>query len=149
MTQLLTTTLDAIAPDRRSRSRAALLVTPVLALAVACGGVLAARAARPEPREITLVARNMAFYLPGDPTPNPRLVVERGEPVRLLLRNGERGMPHDVAVPDGDGGWDASREVRGKDETAELRFEAPETAGGYEYICTLHARMMRGVLEVR
>jgi len=149
MTQLLTATLDAIAPDRRSRSRVALLLAPVLALLVACGGVLAARAAWPDPREITLVARDMAFYLPGDPTPNPRLVVERGEPVRLLLRNAERGMPHDVAVPDGDGGWDASRKVRGRDETAELTFEAPQMAGGYEYICTLHSRMMRGVLEVR
>jgi len=163
MTQLLTSTLDAIAPGRlrligarreslrASRSRrVALLLVPVLALLVACGGVLAAaRAARPDPREITLVARGMAFYLPGDSTPNPRLVVERGEAVRLLLRNADRGMPHDVAVPDGDGGWEASGEVRGMDETAELSFRAPEAAGGYEYICTLHSRMMRGVLEVR
>ncbi len=149
MTQLLNDTLDLIAPDRRSRSRIALLLAPVLVLAAACGGVLAARAARPDPREITLVARDMAFYLPGDPTPNPRLSVARGEPVRLLLRNGERGMPHDVAVPDGEGGWKASGEVRGLGETAELSFEAPETAGSYEYLCTLHARMMRGVLEVR
>ena len=49
-----------------------LLVSGALALAVRA-------AVRPEPRELTLIARGMAFYLPGDPTPNPRLIAGRGE----------------------------------------------------------------------
>jgi FtsP/CotA-like multicopper oxidase with cupredoxin domain len=148
MTQLLAT-LDSFAPGRASRPRT--LLVPLLALLLLGGGVALAlqTAARPQPRELTLVARGMAFYLPGDSTPNPRLVVESGEPVRLVLRNGDRGMAHDVAVPAGDGERARSREVRGAGETAELSFRAPETAGTYEYVCTLHSRMMRGVLEVR
>ncbi len=123
----------------------------LLALVLLGGGVALALqvATRPEARELTLVARGMAFYVPGDATPNPRLVVDRGEPVRLTLRSGDRGMAHDVAVPASDGETARSREVRGAGDTADLRFRAPETAGTYEYVCTLHSRMMRGVLEVR
>jgi Cupredoxin-like domain len=147
MTQLLAT-LDSYAPGRPLRWRA--LLVPLLALAIAGGGVaLAVGATRPEPREVTLVARGMAFYLPDDPTPNPRLVVASGEPLRLLLRNDDRGMPHDLAVPDDDGDWIRTREVRGAGETAALTFEAPDTPGTYEYVCLLHSRMMRGILLVQ
>jgi plastocyanin len=91
----------------------------------------------------------MAFYLPGDATPNPRLVAERGEELRFVLRNEDRGMPHDLEVPEAGGDRKATRAVRGVGDTASLAFRAPETAGNYEYVCTLHSRMMRGVLEVR
>jgi hypothetical protein len=123
----------------------------ILLLVALCGAVaLAVRAAGgPEPREVTLLARGMAFYLPGDPTPNPRLTVERGEELRFVLRNEDRGMPHDLEVPQDGGERKATREVRGLGDTDSLTFRAPETPGDYEYVCTLHARMMRGVLEVR
>jgi Copper binding proteins, plastocyanin/azurin family len=122
-----------------------------LALLVACGGValVVQAAVRPEPRTVTLLARGMSFYLPGDPTPNPRLVVARGEEVRLVLRNEDRGLPHDLEVPEDGGDRRATREVRGIGDTASLTFRAPEAARDYEYVCTLHSRMMRGVLEVR
>ena len=122
-----------------------------LALLVACGGValVVQAAVRPQPRTVTLLARGMAFYLPGDPTPNPRLVVDRGEEVRLVLRNEDRGIPHDLALPAGDGEWKSTRQVRGAGETAGLTFQAPRLRGEHEYVCTLHSRMMRGVLEVR
>jgi Copper binding proteins, plastocyanin/azurin family len=131
-----------------SRPRA--LLIPLLVLSV-CGAIAFAlqAAGGPEPRQVTLLARGMSFYLPGDPTPNPRLVVERGEEVRLVLRNEDRGIPHDLEVPAGGGERKATREVRGLGDTASLAFRAPETAGDYEYVCTLHSRMMRGVLEVR
>jgi hypothetical protein len=158
MTQLLAT-FDDYASGRSSRPaqsarkrsrRGALLLAPLLALLVACGGVLAVRAvAQPEPRTVTLLARGMSFYLPGDATPNPRLVVDRGEPLRLVLRNEDRGIPHDLAVRAGDGERKATGVVRGAGETANLTFRAPEAAGEYAYLCTLHSRMMRGVLEVR
>ena len=141
MTQLLAK-LDA-------RPRA--LLAPLLALLVVGGGIaLAVQAAtRPEPRTVTLLARDMSFYLPGDSTPNPRLIVERGERLRFVLRNETRGIAHDLEVPDADGEPVATREVRGAGETVDLTVRAPEKAGEYEYVCTLHARMMRGVLEVR
>ncbi|HEV8578506.1 MAG TPA: plastocyanin/azurin family copper-binding protein [Thermoanaerobaculia bacterium] len=148
MTQLLAT-LDSFTAGRSSRPRALLL--PLLALLLAGGGIafVVQAAVSPAPRTVTLLARGMAFYLPGDPAPNPRLAVARGEEVRLVLRNEDRGIPHDLAVPEGDGGRKATREVRGLGDTADLTFRAPETAGDYEYVCTLHSRMMRGVLEVR
>ena len=123
----------------------------ILVLVALCGAIaLAVRATGgPEPRQVTLVARGMAFYLPGDATPNPRLVVGRGEEVRFVLRNEDRGMPHDLEVPEAGGDRKGTREVRGVGDTASLAFRAPETPGDYEYVCTLHSRMMRGVMEVR
>ena len=58
-------------------------------------------------------------------------------------------MPHDVAVPDGDGDWRPERRGarRRRDGGAHLRGAGG--AGEYEYVCSLHSRMMRGVLEVR
>ena len=117
----------------------------LLALALACCGVgLAAHTnAREEPRAITLTARDMAFYLEGDATPNPTLVLHRGERVRLTLINQDRGMTHDFAVRSMDV---ATRALRGG--TDSLVFEAPERPGESEYVCTYHARMMKGVLKV-
>ncbi len=149
MTQLLAT-LDAFAPGRISQPRK--LFLPLLALLLVGSGIAIGvqAAGHPEPRTVTLLAQGMSFYLPGDPTPNPRLVVESGEKIRLVLRNQDRGIPHDVAVPDGEqGNQKISREVRGLGESADLTFRAPEAKGEYEYVCTLHSQMMRGVLEVR
>ena len=54
----------------------------------------------PPTHEIILVARGMTFYLDGEPgTPNPTLEVKAGERVRVVLRNQDRGMTHDFAVP--------------------------------------------------
>jgi copper binding plastocyanin/azurin family protein len=151
MTQLLAT-FDRFAPRRVSRPRA--LFVPLLALLVALVAVAGVAfgvqaAVGPEPRTVTLLARDMSFYLPGDTTPNPRLIVGRGERVRFVLRNEQQGVPHDLAVEDGDGDWETTRVVRGAGESAGLTFRAPERQGEYPYLCTLHSRMMRGVLEVR
>ena len=152
MTQLLA----ALAPRTYGRPLRLRTLAALLALLVAGGGVaLAVQAVRPEPRTVTLLARDMAFYLPGDPTPNPRLTVERGERVRFVLRNEDAGIPHDLAVPlggdarDGRRGRKATSVVRGAGETVDLTYRAPEAAGEYVYLCTLHSRMMRGVLQVR
>ncbi|MEO6192765.1 MAG: plastocyanin/azurin family copper-binding protein [Thermoanaerobaculia bacterium] len=119
-----------------------LLVSGALALAVRA-------AVRPEPRELTLIARGMAFYLPGDPTPNPRLIARRGEELRITLRNEDRGMAHDLAVASRSGERKSTPVLREAGETAELTLRAPGEPGEYDYLCTRHARMMRGVLEVR
>jgi Copper binding proteins, plastocyanin/azurin family len=126
-----------------------LALLALLALTLAGGVALALQAiVRPAPRTVTLLARDMAFYLQDGATPNPRLLVARGEEVRFVLRNEDRGIPHDLALPVA-GGRETTREVRGAGESASLTFHAPAAAGEYEYLCTLHSRMMRGVLEVR
>jgi plastocyanin len=62
------------------------------------------------------------------------------------LRNEDAGMNHDLALPQLDR---ASRGLLAAGETGVLELRAPSAAGDYEYVCTMHARMMRGVLAVR
>lgn len=123
------------------------LLLPLLGLALACGVGLAAATTnfREEPRTITLTARGMAFYLDGDSTPNPTLILRRGERVRLTLTNQDRGMTHDFAVESLDL---ATRPLPRADTATSLVFEAPEQPGESEYVCTFHALMMKGVLKV-
>lgn len=100
----------------------------------------------PRAREVTLVARDMAFYLEGDTrTPNPTIEVKAGERIRVVLRNEDRGMTHDFAVP-------ALRVVTHLlrwNETGEIAFEMPGAPGTYEYVCNPHRLMMAGRIVVR
>ena len=99
-----------------------------------------------EDREITLVARGMAFYLLGDPTtPNPTITLKAGERVRIVLRNDDRGMTHDFAVP----AVDAALDPIDWNEDEDVTFDVPTTPGRYEYICRPHMLMMRGQIIVR
>jgi hypothetical protein len=121
---------------------------PLLVLLALCGVAiaLAAGPGAPPPRELVLVARDMAFYLPGDPAPNPTLVLGRGERVRLVLRNEDPGMAHDFAAA----GLDVTTELLEDSGTsATVVFRAPQRAGEYPYHCTPHASLMRGVVLVR
>ena len=123
-------------------------VAQVLVVAVIVGVLAFAVAAtsKPAPREIALVARDMAFYLPDDPTPNPTLVVAPGESVRVTLVNEDRGMLHDWAVA----AWRASTGlIPGDGSRVSVVFRAPDEPGEHEYVCSTHAMLMRGRLEVR
>jgi plastocyanin len=96
------------------------------------------------PREIVLVARDMAFYLDGASAENPTLRLKAGEDVRLVLRNEEPGVVHDFAVS----AWKVgTRRLQGRERDT-VSFRVPETAGQYEYLCNPHASMMRGIIEV-
>ena len=96
-------------------------------------------------REVTLVARGMAFYLEDDPsTPNPTIEVKAGERVRVLLRNEDRGLSHDFAVPV----LDAAMPPLDWNESGEVIIEVPSTRGSYEYVCRPHRLMMRGTILV-
>jgi plastocyanin len=96
-------------------------------------------------REIVLVARDMSFYLDGDfEHPNPVIAVKAGERVRIVMRNEERGMTHDFAVP----AVGARTALLTWNEQRDVTFEVPGTPGAYEYRCTPHSLMMKGTLQV-
>ena len=97
-------------------------------------------------REITLVVKGMAFYLEGDlTTPNPTIEVKAGERVRVVLRNQDRGMTHDFAVP-------AVASCDERDRLERVRTTSCSmcrtTPGTYEYVCQPHRLMMRGTIRV-
>lgn len=145
----MTEFIRALADGRRPRPRA--LVAPLVVVALLCVAALAVgAAARTEPggdpRTVTLVARDMAFYLADGGAANPRLVVGRGERVRFVLRNEDPGMEHDFAVP---ALGEATRMLRDPGTSADVVVRMPDQPGLHEYECTSHRRMMRGVLEVR
>ena len=96
-------------------------------------------------REVTLVAKDMAFYLESDPgAPNPTLEVKAGERLRVVLRNEDRGMTHDFAVP----AVAAATNAIDWNQSGAVVFEVPATPGTYEYLCRPHALMMRGTIRV-
>jgi plastocyanin len=96
-------------------------------------------------RDIVLVTRDMSFYLENDmATPNPTIEVKAGERVRVVLRNQERGLVHDFAVPAMHSAIDALR----WNEQGEVTFEAPDVPGTYEYVCRPHLLMMKGLITV-
>lgn len=96
------------------------------------------------PREIRLVARDMTYYLEGQLEPNPTLRVRRGERVRIVLRNDDRGISHDLAVA----AWKVYTPLIIGIGEAVMEFRAPEAAGEEAYWCTPHGEMMRGTIRV-
>ena len=115
-----------------------------LAALMLLGALLPALSGTPS-REVTLVVRGMAFYLDGDPsTPNPTLEVKAGERLRIVLRNEDRGMTHDFAVP----AVAAAMNAIDWNESGEVVLDVPDTPGTYEYICRPHVLMMRGTIRV-
>ena len=119
-------------------------IVAVVAAVLLIGGLLTAGSLTPS-REVVLVARGMAFYASGDPsTPNPTITVKAGERVRVVLRNADRGITHDFAVPV----VNEETDLTDWNEESAVVFSAPETPGRYEYICQPHQLMMRGTLLV-
>lgn len=126
-----------------------LRIVLVLGTAVACAALLplvaASRAGDPAPRELTIVAREMAFFVDGQPTPNPALAFKAGERVRLVLRNEDRGMTHDFVITP----WGvATKTLTEKGAQDVVEFRVPRQRGSSDYQCTPHAAMMRGRITV-
>jgi len=96
------------------------------------------------PREIVVVASDMAFYVDGDAEANPRIRMEAGETVRLVLWNEQPGVIHGFAV----GAWQlATPRLQGRERDS-IVFKVPEAIGHYVYECSPHSAMMRGTIEV-
>jgi plastocyanin len=123
------------------RVSAKLVVTAVVMVLL---GALTVALTRAAPREITLVVRGMAFYVEGNEQPNPTLTVKAGERVRIVLRNEERGIRHDFAMP----AADAALDPIGWNESSAMTFVVPQSPGTYEYWCRPHMLMMRGKIIV-
>ena len=119
-------------------------VVAAVAALIVVASLLPVMTSAPE-REIVLVARGMAFYLENDPrTPNPTIEVTAGERVRVVLKNEDRGMTHDFAVPALDTGMDLLR----WNDVGEVTFTVPPQPGTYAYVCNPHRLMMQGVIRV-
>ena len=107
-------------------------------------GALAVALTRPEPREVTLVARGMAFYLDNSDRPNPTLTFKAGDRVRIVLRNQDRGINHNFVMPS----VQAEFQPIGWNESADVVLTVPDTPGTYEYWCRPHMMMMKGTILV-
>ena len=116
------------------------------AVAVVCLFILLPLTAssRAAVREITLVTRDMAFYLEGDTVPNPTIRLDAGEEVRFILRNLDPGVVHNLAIE----GWALETASLDADASATFRVRAPAQPGRQTYVCVPHREMMRGVIEV-
>ena len=139
------TNARAQATGRRPlRSLLAAGAAVIVALAVTAAALVAG--ATEPTHDITLVARDMAFFLPDGSTPNPAIEVAREEQVRLTLVNRDAGIDHDLAVSSL---GVESEVIPGNGAQTTIEFRAPRTPGVHEYVCRLHGRMMRGQLTVR
>jgi plastocyanin len=125
---------------RRISTEPLAIIAVVFMIAMGVARALTGENARP----ITLVARDMAFYVEGDSTPNPVIQARAGERLRIVLKNRDRGMTHDFAVPS----VEASTDELKWDENDEVTFEVPSEPGTYEYVCRPHLLMMKGTIQV-
>jgi plastocyanin len=140
---IVPTTTQAVSSASR-RSRRSLVSLGVLLLFAMV--TLPSLVADPGPpsREIVLVARNMAFYLDGNPTPNPTLRLKAGEQVTLVLRSEDAGITHDFAVRS----WNVGTPRLNGKGAVSVSFRVPDRRDGpQEYVCSAHAVMMKGAIE--
>lgn len=109
------------------------------------GALLPLVAHRQDPREVTIVVHRMAFYLGQDRTsPNPTIRVAPGERIRIRVISEDSGFEHDFAID----AWRLRTLPLHGDEETSVIFQAPEEPGSTDYVCTMHAAMMRGKIEV-
>jgi plastocyanin len=100
---------------------------------------------REDARTITLVVRNMTYYLEGSDTPNPSLRFAAGEEVRLTLRNEDPGMAHDFTIRP----WNVSTKILDGKGQDTITFRVPSRSEGpASYTCTPHSAMMSGPIVV-
>jgi plastocyanin len=96
-------------------------------------------------RDVTVVVRNMAYYVDGENTPNPALRFAAGEQVRLTLRNEDRGMSHDFSVK----AWGVATKVLDGKGQDTVTFRVPRGSNvSTSYTCTPHTAMMNGAIVI-
>jgi plastocyanin len=126
------------------RNHGVKVVIVVIVMLGAAAALLPLLAESREPREIVLVAKQMAFYAGDSTVTNPTIHMAPGERIRITLVNDDPGVGHDFAVSP----WSLQTPVlRGKGRTS-IVIQAPEQRGTTEYVCSLHASMMTGTIQV-
>lgn len=126
------------------RRKQASAIAAILALAAA--GLALMASADPAEQDLTVIARDMAFYLPHGEEANPTLEIAAGTAIRLTFINRDSGIDHDLQLETL--GVEMAP-LRGDGSAASVRFRAPREPGEHEYVCELHGKMMRGSLVVR
>ena len=124
------------------RTRVVLTTTFILA----SGGIVALLplAAGSVEREVIIVARQMSFYVDGEPAANPTIRMASGERVRVTLVSADPGFDHDFAVT----AWGVKTPMLHGEGRTSIVIRAPDRPGTATYVCSVHASMMRGTIEV-
>ena len=96
------------------------------------------------PQEVTLIAREVVFYLADRPgEPNPALRLTRGRPVKLTLRNDEPGkVLHCFTI----GGLDVKTTRDLETGESEVLTFTPTESGTFAYACLMHQNMAGTVI---
>ena len=90
-------------------------------------------------RTIVMTAKDMRFNVT-----NPTITLAPGELIRIVFRNEDPGMKHDLIIPDLEIG---TRVLEPGEETV-LEFRAPKS-GLFLYRCSMHPISMLGNFRVR
>jgi plastocyanin len=128
----------------RVRTRFLIATTTLVAVLGGFAALLPLLARPAEPREIVVVARQMGFYMGQVATVNPTIQVAPGEKVRITLVSEDPGFDHDFAVT----AWQIGTSILHGEGRTSVVFDAPDTPGVATYICSRHASMMKGTIEV-
>jgi plastocyanin len=120
----------------------------ILLAAGACAFSFVALRGEEAPREVVLIAKDMAFVADRPSAVgalNPTIILSAGERVRLVVRNLDAGMRHDLIVDH----LQLRTLALDFGESDGLVFTAPTVAGEWDYYCSFHSRLMRGRIVVR
>jgi len=124
------------------------VVVALILAAGACAFSFVALHGEEAPREVVLIAKDMAFVADRPSavrTLNPTIVLSAGERVRLVVRNLDAGMRHDLLV-DRLGLRTLALDFG---ESDGLVFTAPLAAREWDSYSSLHSRLLRGRIAVR
>jgi len=116
-------------------------LTALLALPLFLGTIFAQRGSlesETNVRTIVIIAKDMKFN-----ETNPTLKVAFGERIRIVFRNEDAGMKHDLMIED----LGLRTPVLQPGQEAIIEFLA-QTEGTFEYFCSIHPISMRGILLV-
>ena len=97
-----------------------------------------------EPREVVVIARGMSFHAGDAGTANPTIQMAPGERIRITLIGADPGFDHDFAVM----AWGVKTPVLHGEGRTFIVMQAPDKPGKATYVCSLHASMMNGTIEV-
>ena len=118
-----------------------LILTVLIALPLFLGNIFAQRGSLEfdtDVHTIIITAKDMKFN-----ETNPTIKVAFGEKVRIVFRNEDAGMKHDLVIED----LGLRTPVLQPGQEAILEFIA-QTEGLFEYFCSIHPISMRGTLLV-